>query len=569
MLAELKVENYAIIEDISVALSPGLNILTGETGAGKSIIVGALGFVLGERVSDEVVRKGQDTCRVEVLFSLDKATLGRVMDALPGTEVPEGVLRLEREITRGGRSRSTLNGTRVPLTQVRELGNLLVDFHGQHEHQRLLDAGSHMDFLDGFAHLVPLRDGLRARRQDLLGTAKRIRDLEEEIAYINKQEDFIRFEVREIEQLDLKEGEDEDLEAQIALLEHAEKILEAGTQAMEALYDGDEAAIQSLSRATAHLKRRGGYSEDLAGLAESLDQTEVLVKEVAESLRDHLGRIDLDPAHLEGLRDRRATIDRIKRKYGKSVTEVLEHLKRLRQGLDNKEDLDVELSGLKTERERLAADLVSLARDLSTKRRAASKRFEKAVGPALEALGLEGGDFRIVFEDLEEGEELEDGEGGKYVVGENGIDAVEFFVRTNRGEDLLPLKRVASGGEVSRVMLALKSILADVDQVDTMVFDEVDAGIGGSMADVVGAKLREVAGSRQVVCITHLPQIAAPADLHLAVGKTTAGGRTTTEITRVEGEARVEELMRMIGGRQAPESARLHAEEILKRVVAK
>ena len=320
MLAELKVENYAIIEDISVALSPGLNILTGETGAGKSIIVGALGFVLGERVSDEVVRKGQDTCLVEVLFSLDKATLGRVMDALPGTEVPEGVLRLEREITRGGRSRSTLNGTRVPLTQVRELGNLLVDFHGQHEHQRLLDAGSHMDFLDGFAHLVPLRDGLRARRQDLLGTAKRIRDLEEEIAYINKQEDFIRFEVREIEQLDLKEGEDEDLEAQIALLEHAEKILEAGTQAMEALYDGDEAAIQSLSRATAHLKRIGGYSEDLARLAESLDQTEVLVKEVAESLRDHLGRIDLDPAHLEGLRDRRATIDRIKRKYGKMNT---------------------------------------------------------------------------------------------------------------------------------------------------------------------------------------------------------------------------------------------------------
>jgi DNA repair protein RecN (Recombination protein N) len=295
----------------------------------------------------------------------------------------------------------------------------------------------------------------------------------------------------------------------------------------------------------------------------------VLVKEVAESLRDYLGKIDLDPSHLEGLRERQAMIDRLKRKYGKSVAEVLEHLKRLRQGLDNKEDLDAELSGLNAERERVAADLLNLARDLSARRRAASKRFEKLVAPALKTLGLEGGGFRIVFEDLEEGEELADGEGGKYVVGENGIDAVEFFVRTNRGEDLLPLRRIASGGEVSRVMLALKSILADADQVDTMVFDEVDAGIGGSMADVVAAKLREVAGSRQVVCITHLPQIAAPADLHLAVGKVTAGGRTITEVTRVEGEARVEELVRMIGGRKAPESARLHAEAILKRAVAK
>ncbi len=569
MLAELKVENYAIIEDISVALAPGLNVLTGETGAGKSIIVGALGFVLGGRVSDEVVRKGQETCRVEVLFRLDKAMLAKVRGALPESEALGGVLRLEREITRGARSKSVLNGTRVPLAQVRELGNLLVDFHGQHEHQRLLDARSHIDFLDDFAHLTPLRDSLRLRRQDFLETARRIKELEQEIAYINKQEDFIHYEVREIEQLDLKDGEDEALEEEIALLEHAEKILEAGTQAMEALYDGDEAAIHNLSRSAAHLERIGVHSEDLAALAESLDQAEVLVKEVAESLRDYLGRIDLDPSHLEGLRERQAMIDRAKRKYGKSVAEILEHLKRLRQGLDNKEDLDVDLSALKMKRERVAVEVVRLARDLSAKRHAASKRFEKLVAPALKTLGLEGGGFSIVFEDLEEGDELEDGEGGKYVVGDSGIDAVEFFVRTNRGEDLLPLRRIASGGEVSRVMLALKSILADVDQVDTMVFDEVDAGIGGSMADVVGAKLREVAGSRQVICITHLPQLAAPADLHLAVGKTMAGGRTTTEVTRVEGEARVEELVRMIGGRKAPESARLHAEAILKRVVAK
>jgi DNA repair protein RecN (Recombination protein N) len=569
MLAELKVENYAIIEDISIVFAPGLNVLTGETGAGKSIIVGALGFVLGEKVSDEVVRKGEDTCRVEAIFRLDRAMLGKVRGALPESVLHGDELRLEREIARGGRSKSCLNGARLPLGRVRDLGDLLVDFHGQHEHQRLLDSRSHIDFLDAFARLIPLREELGSRREELKDVTRRIGKLEEEIAYIDKQEDFLRFEVREIEQLNLKPGEDEEIHEEITLLEHAEKILEAGTGVMEALYDGDDAVIRNLSRAVADLEKVGAYSQDLAGLAEGLEEAEVLVKEVAESLRDHLGRLDLDPAHLEGLRERRAAIDRIKRKHGKSVGEVLEHLKRLRQGLDNKADLDVELTALKEESGRVGADVVGLARRLSAERHAASKRFEKMVTPVLRALGLGGGDFRVMFEDLEDGDELVDSDGGKCMVGEKGMDSVEFFARTNRGEDLLPLTRIASGGEVSRVMLALKSILAGVDQVDTMVFDEVDAGIGGSMADVVAAKLKDVACSRQVVCITHLPQIAARADLHLAVSKATVNGRTITDVKSVEGGARVEELVRMIGGKKAPESARLHAEEILKRAVAK
>jgi len=567
MLAELRVEDYAIIEKIAITLAPGLNVLTGETGAGKSIIVGALGYVLGDKVSDEVVRKGRDTCRVEAVFRLGEPVLAKVRSLLPELEAPDGLVRLEREITRGGRSKSTLNGSRVPLALVRELGDSLVDFHGQHEHQRLLDAGSHMEFLDGFAHLVPLRNRLRACRQDLADITKRMKDLEQEIDYVEKQEDFIRYEVREIERMDLKESEEGDLDEEISLLGHAEKIKEAGTAAMDALYDGDDAAILNLSRGAGHLRRIGAFSDDLAALAESLDQAEVQVKEVAESLRDYLGRIDLDPDRLEDLRERQAAIDRIKRKYGKSISEVLEHLKHLRHSLDNKEDLSVELEELEKERRRVAEELISLARDLSAKRHEASKLLEDLVQPALKMLGLGGGCFRIVFEELEQGDELEDGEGENLLVGENGIDAAEFFVRTNKGEDLLPLRRVASGGEVSRVMLALKSILADADQVDTMIFDEIDSGIGGSMADVVGAKLREVAGSRQVVCITHLPQIAAPADVHLAVDKVTAGGRAKTEVKRVEGEARVEELVRMLGGRKAPASARTHAEEILKRAV--
>jgi DNA repair protein RecN (Recombination protein N) len=524
--------------------------------------------VLGERASDEVIRKGQEKCRVEVAFKLGEEGLAKVKSALPDVDVG-GMLRLEREISRGGRSKSALDGNRVPLTLVRELGDLLVDFHGQHEHQRLLDAGSHIDFLDAFARLTPLTDELRGRRQRLAEITRRVNNLEEEIASVEKQEDFIRFEVSQIERMDLKPGEDEEIEQEIALLAHAEKIMEAGTVAMDALYDGDDAAVPNLSRAAVQLARIENFSEDLAGLAEDLRQTQLQIREIAETLRDFLSKIDLDPDRLESLRDRQATLDRLKRKYGKSLEDVIEHLKRLRQGLDNKEDRDVALADLKVERERMVAELAAVALELSRKRRDASKRFEKRVVPALRTLGLEDGDFKIVFEDLEDGEELVDAEGCKHLVGENGLDAVEFFVRTNKGEDLLPLRRIASGGEISRVMLALKSVLADVDRVDTMVFDEIDSGIGGSMADVVGVKLKEVACSRQVICITHLAQIAAPADLHLAVGKRSAGGRTTTEVQMVEGDARIAELARMIGGRKAPDVARRHAEEILKRAVAK
>jgi DNA repair protein RecN (Recombination protein N) len=569
MLAELRVEDYAIIDQITISLAPGLNVLTGETGAGKSIIVGALGFALGEKVSDDVVRTGQKTCRVEVAFRLDEPALQRVGQAVPGLDCLDGIVRLEREITRGGRSRSLLNGGRASLAQVRELGRILVDFHGQHEHQLLLDPGIHIDFLDAFACLLAHREGLASRRRDLMDLSRRIRNLEQEIRHLDEKQDHILFEIREIERLELQEGEDEALEAEISLLENAERILEAGSEAMDALYEGDEAVIRKISRAAALLERLGTYSQDLARMGVDLEEAEVVVKEVSENLRDCLANIDLDPSHLEKLRERQAVVERIKRKYGMGVGDVLEHLKRLRQGLENREDLDVELSDLKKEKMAVANQVAELARDLSSSRKAAAAGFEKSVERELVSLGMKGAGFKVVFEDLEDGEDVEDGKGNHVTVGEKGVDTVEFFARTNQGEDLLPLRRIASGGEISRVMLGLKRILAEVDQVDSMVFDEIDAGIGGGMADVIGAKLREVAGSRQVICVTHLAQIAARADLHLAVAKSSAGGRTVTRVRRVDGEARVDELARMLGGKKPPESARLHAEEILKRAVVR
>jgi DNA repair protein RecN (Recombination protein N) len=569
MLRELKVKNYAIIEEILVQLAPGLTVLTGETGAGKSIIVGALSFVLGERVSDDVVRKGADTCRVDALFDVATSTLRQHLTEYDDAPGPRTELRISREIARAGRSRCYVDGKPVSLAQLRRLGDLLVDFHGQHEHQLLLDAGSHVGFLDGFGRLCDLRDRLAEKIKTLAEIAKKAGDLESEIAYLKQQEDFIRFEIREIEQLELEEDEDGAIEREINLLQHAEKIIEAGSEALDAIYEADESALQLVSRALVSLGRIASYADEFEVLLENLDQAEVIIKEVASSLRDSLSRIDLDSSRLETLRERRAVIERLKRKYGETLKDVLDHLGRLKAGLDSREQIESDFKELSSAKVTLEGELAELAGELSAKRKAAAKRFEKLIEGELRSLGIEGGGFRVVLEPVEDGQGITGRDGRSLTVGVNGIDNVEFYVRTNRGEDLLPLRRIASGGEISRVMLGLKKILADVDEVGTMVFDEIDSGIGGSVADVVASKLREVADKRQAVCITHLAQIAALAELHLAVGKASASGRTTTVVERVSGDERVMELARMIGGRKPPKSARLHAEEILKKAVAR
>jgi DNA repair protein RecN (Recombination protein N) len=564
MLRELDITDYAIIDELRVRFAPGLNTLSGETGAGKSIIVGALSFTLGERVSDDVIRKGGTSCRVEARFEAGaKLSLRQLHPELVG----EGAscITLCREINRDGRSRCTINGKPVTLTALREIGDQLVDFHGQHEHQTILNVASHIDFLDDFGGLHALRDKVASSRKALGDAGKRIAALSKLIEDVVTKQDFIRHEIGEIESLGLKDDEDVHLDEEISLLENAEKIIQAGSGATEVLYDGDEAAIKLVSRARQLVEKIAPYSRDLVSMAESLDQAQVIIKETAESLRDCLARIDLDASRLEYLRERAAAIERIKRKFGKSVDEVLTHLKELKASLENREELEAEVARLEKQREAMAAELLRLASDLSAKRKAQASRLEKLVEKELESLGMQGGGFKVVFEAIENGDLVQAGAGDCLVVGEKGADDVEFFIRTNKGEDLLPLRRIASGGEISRVMLALKRILAEVDRVGTLVFDEIDVGIGGSTADVVAGKLREVAGSRQVICITHLPQIAAAAELHLAVGKGTARGRTITKVAEVRGEDRVRELARMLAGSKAPKTALVHAEEMLKR----
>jgi DNA repair protein RecN (Recombination protein N) len=565
MLRELRIADYAIIDDLTVRLAPGLNVLTGETGAGKSIIVGALSFCLGERVSEDVIRKGSGVCRVEARFDLGQpgpaGAKGRLRDLL-GPDATE--VTVSREIARDGRSRCGANGKSISVTALRELGDFLVDFHGQHEHQVILNVASHLDFLDGFGRLGRLRGEVAAGRRALAETRKKADALRRRIEEIASKQDFIRQEIGEIEKLNLKQGEDARIEEEMSLLENAEKIMQAGADATEALYDGDEAAIKQVARARQALERIVADWRGVAPLAESLGEAQVVIKEVSENLRDALARVDLDSSRLESLRERAVALDRMKRRFGKSVEEVLEHLRVLKAGLESREDLEAEAAELEARGRALAAELVASATSLSAKRKSVAVRLEKLVEGELRTLGMAGGGFRVVFEAVEDGDPVETAGGPAVVVADKGIDDVEFFIRTNKGEDLLPLRRIASGGEVSRVMLALKGILADADEVGTLVFDEIDSGIGGSISDVVAAKLLEVARLRQVICITHLAQIAAAAEVHLAVDKAAAGGRAITMVTEVEGERRVQELARMIAGAKPPKSALAHAEGMLK-----
>jgi DNA repair protein RecN (Recombination protein N) len=568
MLRELAVQGYAIIDDARIELCPGLNILTGETGAGKSIILGTLGFVLGDRVSDDIIGSRSDTCRVEAAFDIPASGSLRkeleAMGVLQGPKAGAGLV-LCREISRGGRSRCRLNGESVPVKTLKAAGDVLVDFHGQHEHQLLLKAERHVDFLDAFAGLLDLRDDVTSLRREFTELARKIRNIEDDIEQAESRRDLTRYEIDELAKLKLVEGEDEDLESRLRVLEHAEKIIQLGSEAVELAYDGDESALHILARVRDALERLAVFNPGLEPLLESLDGAEAAIKEVAEEVRSQVSRIDLEGADLEAMRERLAQIERIKRKYGESVPELLERLERLKRSLDGREEMGLYLAELEERRGEAGSRLARAALDLSERRKKASRKFEKLVEKEIRSLGIDGGAFRVVFEEVEEGDEVRTAEGEKIIAGEWGMDQVEFFVRTNPGENLLPLRRIASGGEISRVMLALKSILAEVDEVGTLVFDEIDAGIGGGTADAVALKLREVADKRQVVCITHLPQIAVAGDLHLKVQKAAAAGGTSASVLPVEGSARVTELARMIDGRKPSRSAVLHAEEILNK----
>ena len=553
MLRELSVRNFATIEELRLELPPGLVVLTGETGAGKSIIMDALGWALGDRPDEEQIRGAADEGVVEAAFELPRDR--RVHEVLAGEGIPQErdeYLVLRRHVLRGGRSKAYVNGRLSSAATLRALGSLLVDVHGQGQGQSLLEPRRHRELLDAYAGLEEDVAGFRERhrraaalRRELDAAAERARDREQRL-------DLLRHQHGEIAAARLTPGEEEALQAERTVLANVERLLEA-TRAALALLAGDEGGARDAARrAAARLReaeRLDGRAAEPRGLVE---QAGDLLGEAVRELERYADRLEFDPGRLEEIQSRLHALERLKRKYGSTVEAILQHDAGVVRELEELAAVGETLPQREAEWQALQKELAAAADALSAARLKAARGLERKIAAELKDLGFARAGFQVPVVCAE----------GPEALGPTGRDSVEFLFAPNPGEDPKPLHKIASGGELSRTMLAIKAILARADRVPTLIFDEVDAGIGGGMADVVGRRLYAVADGRQVLCVTHLAQIAALADAHLLVSKQIARGATTTLVRRLDAD-RPEEVARMLGGHQDAAVPLEHARQIL------
>ena len=549
MLTELRIRNLAVIESVTLPVAPGFNVLSGETGAGKSIIVGALGLLLGERSSADVVRSGADRAVVEGVFdAAENRMLEAVLDER-GIEAEDGLLVLRREVSAAGKSRAWINDVTVTTTALASVGRLLVNLHGQHESQALLNEDAQRDVLDALAGATEVAQGVRAAHAELEAIRASIADLTRRRDEATKRADYLRHLVREIEEVRLVVGEEERLDDEARRLTHAVELRATIAQALAAIEDTDAGATHSLGVARRAVQLAQRLDPAATPLAESIDQSLVTLQELARDLSAYDATLDSDPERLAEVDRRRDQVSRVTRKHGGSVDAALAALREARAELDVLDTAAVDLRSLTSREDAATVRLTEQAGRLTKLRQKASKKLAAQVEALLPDLGLPGGRFLVVLEPAE--------------ISASGAERVEFRVALNVGHDARPLARTASGGELSRVMLALKTILARLDRVPTLVFDEVDAGIGGTVALRVGDSLRRLAEHHQVVVITHLAQVAARAHHHVVVAKGARGGVSTADISVVQRDDRVTEVARMLGGDPKSKVSRAHARELL------
>jgi DNA repair protein RecN (Recombination protein N) len=550
MLTELRIRNFAIIESLTLLLGPGFNVLTGETGAGKSIIVGALGLLLGERGDADAVRTGADRATVEGVFDASgRPELGSILDQR-GIDSNDSLLVLKREVTAAGRTRAWVNGTSVTAAVLAEISRALIDLHGQHDAQSLLDTDSQRLVLDAFAEAQTAAASVTESYETIVSIRKEIAGLAARRAEAEKRADYLKHVVREIDEARLKDGEDLRLEDEARRLENASEIRESAAL-LGRIFDEDETGVlPRLSQAARVLQQLQRYDPTLSKMQEAFDAGFYSLESLGRELSEYANSIDLDPTRLAEVRRRRDLLFRLTKKYGPTVAEVIATGNAARSELELLDTAALDLRGLQAREAEASASLRKAADKLSVLRRGAAKTLAKSVEDILPELGMNEGHFFVHLAHRDE-------------IGANGAEDVEFRVALNVGHDARALARVASGGELSRVMLALKTILARLDRVPTLVFDEVDAGIGGRVGQQVGDTLRKVAASHQVFAITHLPQIAARAHRHILVTKAPKEGVTTADVTTLSDAERVEEIARMLGGDAESAKSRAHAKEML------
>lgn len=546
MLRELRVKNYAIIDNLSLEFMPGLNVITGETGAGKSILIGALGLALGQRASSEAIKSGEDEASVEAFFDIKDHPVLRGM----GIDTSEGIL-IRRTVTSGGKGRAFINDTMISVQGLATLGRTLVDMHGQHEHQSLLEPNKQLLIIDRYGRI----DGLREKAADAYKDAQALRRHIDNLSMSAKERaqriDLLKFQVNEIEAAGLTANEESALTEERDILANLGRLKELLERAYASIYEGEGSCIEKLSKAVSGIKEMHAIDPTSESALSGLEQALLLAEDAALTLRGHRDKYDMDPARLTEVDDRIDMIRNLKRKYGADIEAVLGYCEKASAELRELENADETTGNLSRELEEKETLMSKLCGDLSKKRKAAARSIEPAIKAVLKDLALEKSDFKIDIKPAS--------------AGLTGADSVEFLFSANSGEPLRPLSKVASGGELSRVMLALKSVMREADEIPVLVFDEIDAGIGGKTARNVAMKLNDIASERQVLCITHLPQIAAVGANHLMIDKGSKNNRVCVNVKRLSGAGREEEIARMLGGSVTKTSLE-HARELLEKV---
>jgi DNA repair protein RecN (Recombination protein N) len=563
MLLELNVSNYALIEDLKISFTTGLNVLSGETGAGKSIIIGAINLLLGERAAVEQIRQGSDQTLIEGVVKVESQLEEELKALLEGAGISsDEELLLARELSRSGRSVARVNGRAVPVAFLKEIGQLLFDLHGQHQHQSLLRQDQHIELLDSFGG-----EALTKMRKTLSELWRRKQELKKELAAYGEDNaererriDLYSYQVKEISEASLRPGEDDELAAREKLLSNAERICSAVARIYVELFSGDDVGMEQslidrLGHLSALLSETAAIDRSLEPLVDLFATASTQLDEVAHELRDYQAKFDFEPAELVAIQERLNLINALKRKYGGTIDATLEFGDEAGREIERLQNSEAKVAKIEADLNILAEELADASAELSCLRKKSATELEKLIEECLQELALPNARFSVKIDRKQEVTVL-------------GNDAVEFLFSANRGEEVKPLAKIISGGEVARVMLALKTALARQDLIPTLIFDEIDSGIGGATIQAVAEKLSELARHHQVMCVTHSPQIASMADSHIRLYKEISGERTLTRATLLDNGERRHELARMLDGAGINQVSLQHVDQMLQRAAA-
>ena len=559
MLNEIIIKDFAIIDSLEIEFTSGLNVFTGETGAGKSIIVDAVNLILGDRASMEHIRTSADEARVEADFDMpvDKDSRKAVGLTLEDAGLPlEDNVTVKRVMARSGKNKIYINGSSASLSPLGKIGGLLIDVYGQSEHQSLTKKEEHIEFLDSFGALYKLRgemrDGfnkyreLKSEKEELLANIKRA----------SEDRELLEYQSAEIESAGLSVGIDEELEVEEGILKNAEKIITVTGSAESEIYSAEGAMIERLGSIIRELTEIAKFDKSVENTIKSLESASSELEDASSFLRDYGSKVEADPVRLEEVNEKLSLIQKFKMKYGETVEEILKKKEIIDKALEGVHNFEERLSEIDADLKKAREEAEKIALKLNKERVKHAKEFKKKIEEELDTLGMKGSVFNIDVS-------LNKNDDDELTLSQKGADSVEFMIAPNKGEELKPMAKIASGGELSRIMLAMKAVSAE-GRIPTLIFDEVDTGVGGALSHVVGKKLKKIAKNHQVICITHLPQVAAYGDSHYHVSKGEKNGRTVTKVEKLGYNERVESLARMLGGEKITDTSKKHAEDLLK-----